>query len=392
MTGRRVHRAGRSALRASRAFVLFGALALGSAAPPALAADANGLPFELTWTHGTCGGCNTAQTIVNVEFVGPDEAWGIGYTPPGETGLGDYVILHTKDGARTWTELGASYEHNDSPSVSFSNQYEGWVMIADIATAEQRLLETRDGGAHWRRLPLRDWLVRGIQYLGSGVGYAYSFDNYKQQGSLFATRDYGRHWSSSALPPGFSPERMTFVSARQGLLAGCLGHQVVVARTSDAGRHWNTTPIELPPIEAPFSGYCDYFADDLSAPDARHAWLLVRKRMFKLGDKRAIDVVSRTSDGGATWTMALQEAYLVGQKDFTAVQFLSEHLGFVSTVEGLDGPERKAALRYTTDGGETWLTADVPHAIAGCRPYSGVLMCAASDFWVLKIGQLATGM
>src|SRR5580700_1237937 len=94
-------------------------------------AGAPSLPFTLSWTHGTCVDCKTARQLIDVEFVDASEARGIGYVPPGgETGAGNYSVLHTRDGGRTWSELPGSLQHNDPPSVSFSSQREGWVMIA----------------------------------------------------------------------------------------------------------------------------------------------------------------------------------------------------------------------------------------------------------------------
>ena len=372
-------------------FVL--ALAVECASPAvSRAADAPSLPFTLSWTHGICSGCQTAKNLGDVQFVSSDEAWGIGYVAPGETGTGDYSILHTRDGGKTWTELPSSYQHNDPPRLSFSSQRRGWVMIADVVAAEQRLLQTSDGGAHWSRLPLRDWFVRDIQYLGGSAGYAYSFDIYAKQTYLFGTRD-GRHWSKSALPDGFSADRMMFVNAREGLLAGCLDHEVTVVRTSDGGWHWEKSQINLPPAGA-MTKYCDFEVDDLSLLNARQGWLLSSKHVFKLGDERGIAVVSRTSDAGATWTPAFQATFPVTHAGFTGVQFLDERIGFISKYETLNDRQAsqskpKGTLLYTTDGGRTWQQTELPRPVEGCHPYSGVLMCAAasSDFWVLRISR-----
>src|SRR5690242_19728724 len=78
-------------------------------------AEARTLPFTLSWTQGQCLRCETAKSLLDVQFVGPMQAWAIGYVPPGETGSGDFSILHTLDGGRNWTELANSHEHNDAP-------------------------------------------------------------------------------------------------------------------------------------------------------------------------------------------------------------------------------------------------------------------------------------
>jgi photosystem II stability/assembly factor-like uncharacterized protein len=229
--------------------------------------------------------------------------------------------------------------------------------------------------------------VRGIQYLGGGVGVAYSFDPHTKQGYLIGTRDSGRHWSKSALPAGFSGDRMSFVGSRQGLLAGCMNHQLVVARTSDAGRHWGTAQIALPPSDAPVSEGCDFSADDLSLGDAQHGWLLVGKHSFRVGAERSAIVVAGTSDGGVTWTTGFQDAFPVTEKAYSGVQFVNTQLGFMSTRQSSNGHATRASLLYTQDGGRSWLRVELPRPIARCHPYSGALMCAAPDFWVLRIDQ-----
>jgi hypothetical protein len=82
--------------------LLGGTACLGS--PVSIAADNENLPFTLSWVQGSCLHCKTAQGLRDVQFVGPDEAWAIGYVPPGQTGAGDYSILHTRDGGEPGVE------------------------------------------------------------------------------------------------------------------------------------------------------------------------------------------------------------------------------------------------------------------------------------------------
>ena len=349
-------------------------------------AEAPHLPFTLAWIHGICKHCETAQTLEDLQFLGPDNAWGIGYRPPGETGAGDYVIVHSSNGGRTWTELPASYEHNASPHISFSNR-QGWAEVFDVVNAETRVIQTADGGSHWRQLAPRDWFwyLRDIQSLGGGLGFAYSDGPDRTQGYLWGTRDNGRHWSKSALPAGFQADHMTFVNARQGFLAGCLNQRIAVARTSDGGLHWRTTPLDLPPAGAPLTNECLFHVDTLMLLDMQHAWLLLRKQFFHDPDEQGIIVVSRTTDGGATWKTAFQDSFPESRKTYGTVHFLSERVGFLSKRENIAGLQPTASLLYTTDGGDTWVPMEVARFVSSCRESSGSLTCASEDFWILKV-------
>ncbi len=330
-----------------------------------------------------------------MQFVSRHEAWAIGFGPPGETGEGDFSILHTRDGGKIWTEIPASYQHNEAPSVSFADQREGWVMILDIGAAEERLLQTHDGGRHWRRLrlPASFWFVTNIQYLGAGVGFADSFDNYKKRGSLLETTDYGRHWRKLELPTGFQPEKMQFVSARRGLIVGCLNHAVVILRTSDGGRRWRQALTSAPADPPLTNDYCIFLPDDLSLLDSRRGWLLISKHDFMTGDLTAIAFLSKTIDGGATWVRTFQETSpLADEEWFTSVKFLSGQLGFMTKTKRSNGSQdsngdAKGALLYTTDGGGVWRQIDLPRSASGCVQYRRELTCAAGDdgFWVLRI-------
>src|SRR5689334_17865630 len=102
------------------------------------------LPFTLTWTQGTCHSCKTAHSIVDVQYLSPSEAWAIGFNPPGNTGEGDYAVLHTRDAGKSWTEIPEPWQHNSRPNISFANAKEGWLRDMDIGAGETRLLETRD--------------------------------------------------------------------------------------------------------------------------------------------------------------------------------------------------------------------------------------------------------
>jgi len=67
---------------------LFLSLTIAFSSAAETAGGQQALPFTLSWTSGVCPKCQTAQSLSEVQFVSPTEAWGIGYVPPGEIGAG----------------------------------------------------------------------------------------------------------------------------------------------------------------------------------------------------------------------------------------------------------------------------------------------------------------
>ncbi|MGA3159287.1 MAG: hypothetical protein ABSE43_17135, partial [Steroidobacteraceae bacterium] len=125
--------------RSFHPIVLLLVLTVVAAGPVVLhAAAAPNPPFTISWVHGKCIHCQSAKELAGVEFLSDQEACGIGYYPPGETGSGDYVIVHSRDGGKSWRELSWTHEHNGSPGVSFSDGKSGWLSFFDISSAESR--------------------------------------------------------------------------------------------------------------------------------------------------------------------------------------------------------------------------------------------------------------
>ena len=366
-------------------------LAVAAITPVVLqAAGAPNPPFTLTWTQGRCVKCQTAKELAGVELLSEQEAWGIGYDPPGETGSGDYVIVHSRDGGETWRELPSTYQHNGAPAVSFSDKRSGWLTFFDMNSAEGRLLQTNDGGIHWNRLPLRNRFFSAFQYLGQGTGYAVEFSPYKTPAHLLATRDYGQHWDSSPLPNDLKPGPMVFVNDRHGLLAGCVGHDTVIARTFDRGRHWALTPLDLPPSGAAVNEGCGFEVDSLDLVDDQQGWLVVNQHVFGPDDNREFSAVYRTADGGSTWMQVFEESNPESPQFFANLWFLNPRLGFImkgiqSTGTQAFQEEIRWELLYTTDSGQTWQGTELPRAAGGCHQYHGGLACGSADFRLLKI-------
>ena len=349
------------------------------------------LPFTLTWTQGKCRNCKIADRIVDVEYVTADEAWAVGYAPPGgDAGAGDYATLHSRDGGKSWIEISEPWQHNEGPSISFVNANEGWLRDVDIVAAETRLMETDDHGKSWRRLEMRDLGVKAVQNLGGGAGYGAGYDVYGKEGYLIATSDHGRHWKRLPFPQVFSPELMYFTGRQHGVVAGCLDRHPAVIKTTDGGLHWTTTALNLASRNSKDSTFCDVEPDSLDFLDAQHGWLLVSKHAFGLQDERGEAAAFSTNDGGATWKTVYHATFRAGQEQFYSLNFLDANLGFLAQI-GTRKAEPVGVLHYTTDGGHQWARINLPHWVSRCRRYGDALECAAGEggFWVLRISPSA---
>ena len=95
--------------------------------------------------------------------------------------------------------------------------------------------------------------------------------------------------------------------------------------------------------------------DDVTFIDRRHGWVVGTHGQ-----------VFRTTDGGATWTMANQS-----QIFFRAVAFVSEKVGWAGNLNFTNTPTPRSSLYETRDGGTTWgnisarITGPDPAGICG---------------------------
>jgi photosystem II stability/assembly factor-like uncharacterized protein len=360
--------------------VLLAAFVLGPAAVVAA-------PFHITWIHGTCRNCVTARYLVSVPFFSGTEAWAIGFNPPGETGTGDASVLHSHNGGRTWSELHRTYTHNDFPTVSFAGPHDGWLMHYDMGEAAQRLMETHDGGRHWRRIQNPDDYLDQVQYLGDGRGVAYAFDIYKEAGSFYATMGAGR-WRKVELPTGFTMSQMDFTDLNRGILAGCQDHKVTILSTIDGGATWSTSTL-VPRIGDPTSFCNGIGVDHLTISADGHAWLLVTKHGFMKGDTVGYASAWSSADGGRTWASALERQFDVGA-DFRKLQDFDGPYGLASGLalmpHALAQSHPAILLREGNDG---WLEEPLPRPIGGCSTIPVGLACAAGvrDFWVATLSR-----
>jgi hypothetical protein len=115
-------------------------------------------------------------------------------------------IIKTLDGGQTWTLIDMSLHANLLVDIFFKDALHGWVVggKADVSTPSRDdvqtvVLHTKDGGQSWTNvvanlkptLPKGEWGWK-IFFLNDSVGYV-SLENFSA-GAILKTRDGGRTW------------------------------------------------------------------------------------------------------------------------------------------------------------------------------------------------------
>lgn len=263
-----------------------------------------------------------------VVFVTVDRGWAAG-----DKG----TIIHTRDGGATWTaQLGGDPEaaEGEVTLLRFVDEQHGW------AAKDGRILRTADGES-WEDLGAAPQYLHELAMSSPTDGVAAGYLGMgRNPSTLLKTRDGGRTWTpvtqcaAKAMVGGLARTfgcevlRIQFVTAQVGFLvarhqcagAGC-APPPILGRTEDGGDSWQ---FFVGPGDPEVVG-----ANDLFFTDERTG--IVRTTDGKL---------SRTTDGGATWTGLVAG---VGP---------SGRLGFADPEVGWAVEEQK--MSYTVDGGGRW--------------------------------------
>lgn len=194
------------------------------------------------------------------------------------TGSGDHLLLRTSDG-ETWEEAGTIAQHR--ADYVFVSRTTGFV------AAGQQVLRTQDGGRRWASTgncvatievggltQKTSCTLRGIHFPSRSVGYAVGDGGAATSDFFFLmkTRDGGRTWTTSAVPGGagygvfFTDERRGFVRTYGGKMH----------RTDDGGDTWRAIPAIA--------------RGDIKFADPTVGWSMSSRDMVY------------TTDGGRNWT------------------------------------------------------------------------------------------
>jgi photosystem II stability/assembly factor-like uncharacterized protein len=182
---------------------------------------------------------------------------------------------------------------------------------------------------------------------------------------LLMTRDGGAHWRDITPGPR-EPPRIQIGTARfldpdrgwTGVVGGFGTQSVQIFRTTDGGTTWQLSQVT---VNDPLSMSFDFV-------DPQHGWMVVATQTTN--GIAGFGQLSQTADGGATWTA------LPSPPSGHAVRFINLRTGW--TVGGANFDQ----LFVTHDGGESWQQqrVPVPPAYADTSPALG--FPAFVDSWL----------
>ena len=209
-------------------------------------------------------------------------------------------------------------------SAAFFDLTNAW-----IVTGDRDLLLTHDGGVTWEKTAARS--VNGfecVSFIDGEQGWTTN-----DLGVVWSTQDGGRTWrtiSSIGHGGGFSIDQIKFEDEHNGWML----EPFSVWRTTDGGSSWTQKEYDTLLASACFVN--------------RVAWVFDQdNRLFLF-----------TPDGGDT----SQVRYIPGKDgdgDLRGIYCLNENAGWIT--RGSGSPEfGNNRLYRTQDGGETWLTKEIP--------------------------------
>ncbi len=283
---------------------------------------------------------------------------------------GEQTVWRTRDGGATWKaySLRRVVSHLLGVRALSVAGTRAWVSLARNGVRAEVLARSADGGATWKRIAFGTF--RSLSFVSASRGFAVmpsrsapTIRNGAYLDGVWTTRDGGQTWrqiTGAKVCGTLNPQSVSFVSGRHGwlLCSDAVGMDPArrgVLETTDGGRTWHWRARTGPhgraivgSIEA--AGWPDSIA---MAADG-HGFLTT----FPCG-------VSRTVNGGRTWTSAtLESSSACIASSGTA---LPGGPWFVFVSPSL--PDRtETRLLRSDDEGATWPTGTVTNVELAPRP------------------------
>ena len=211
-----------------------------------------------TWQAGQVPGADSLQ-FRDVHAVDADTAYLLSIGEGSQS-----RIYRTTDAGRTWT-----LQFTNGDPEGFYDCFDFWdprrgLAIGDVFDGAVAMLATTDG-ERWDRLP-RDavpgaptgegsFAASGTCLVAGDGGLAWAVASTPERGRVLRTTDFGRTWSTAALPittrPGVGPQSIGFRDDRHGMVLGggydARPDDVLAAFSDDGGQTW--TARARPPFE-----------------------------------------------------------------------------------------------------------------------------------------------
>ena len=260
----------------------------------------------------------------------------------------DSTILRTSNGGTSW-------ERASLPTSSFTDITRLRMLNGQtgFALAEGNIvLATTDSGRTWlqRSVVPASTIVTDVQFVSEQVGYAVggiSFDI--QESSVWKTSDGGRTWTQIR---GTKNMPLYGLAVRTATDVTAVGN-ITILNTSNGGLLWAT--------QLPLPGNADNFAKLY-----RSTVFLNPNLGYIVGE---VGRILKTSDGGRTWTQPV--ASRNAGNDWYDVSFANDTTGWTvgantssSTFQGNRTFFATPIISRTTDGGRTWTAQTLPRTTA----------------------------
>ncbi len=187
--------------------------------------------------------------VTAIDFIDPSTGWAVAafYS-------GDYAVLHTTDGGRSWTkQLSIPASSGHMHYLKFFNREVG---VFGLTRLRPLLYRTSDGGQTWTSLPALNQhsLVLSWSFVDSDSGWMLA-DVGRPSSELYRTENGGRTWKDLGAPvaPPDQAFGLHFTYLTTAWLASA-GSGAYAYKTSDFGETWSRVPLPAPSGGWPQSG------------------------------------------------------------------------------------------------------------------------------------------
>ena len=291
----------------------------------------------------------TTANLRKVFFVNAQTGWAVGDSN---------FVLRTTDGSSSWSRSIIDTSVSYSEALWFQDANLGWV------AGSNGLYKTTDGGVRWQFLQnLNGVRFRDIVFTTPQKGWITKISgpdtplgSYK--GRLYGTTDGGVSFVLRDSSVGRGYWKLSFLDSMFGMLAeGYPGHGIPIRtgsrgdtkRTTDGGQTWQV--LSYLPDSGVYDGAPWYM--NVQVLDRNYAWRASHTLGWYMGVPGSSGGISKSADGGATWTRMLNGVDYVkyGDPNGLAFEITDTLKGYILYSDNLMG---------TTDGGASWLSLGLP--------------------------------